>query len=191
MLRAIAEEHVHEVFRQHAERIAGGRGEDEQFLDLVFGLGFSLQGDGARAEAIRVEIEILRRGFAPDFVVQVAGLRGPANMDAGVGGFDDLDAAAAQFFVRRGVHAIYAVFALGGLGELEVQRGVVLPGPEGRVGRAAPEDEARAVWQRDDDILALRCPGLVIGDFGDFVRAGIGEERVVVAQLRLAGSEQW
>ncbi len=126
----------------------------------------------------------------PKLCNQVAGLRGPADVDAGGGGLDDLDAAAAQFLVGSGVDAVQPVRAARRFGELEVQRGVVLPGPERRVGRAAPEDKARAVRQCDDDILPLRCPGFVIRHLGDLVGAGVREQRVIIAQLGVDGSER-
>ena len=98
--------HVDEVLRQHAQRIARRRSEDEQFLDFVLGLGLGLEGDGARAEAIGVEIEILGRGFAPHLVIQVAGLSGSADVHPSGHGFDDLQPVAAQIFVGSGVDAI-------------------------------------------------------------------------------------
>src|SRR5262249_162773 len=130
----------------------------------------------ARAESIRIKVEILLSRIAPDLVVEIGGLVGPAHMDTGGRRFNDVYPSVAQFLVHERFDGVdKAIRQRAGFSPLITEAGVMLAGPEWDVARAAPKDKSRPVrkpyhyvlkgvgpaffiWQRTE------CPGMWISN---------------------------
>ena len=142
---AIQEENIHHVGREYFERIGRLRRQHDELTQFVVCFGITLNCEYACTKTVWIKVIVFDGGVAPYFVVEIARLIAPADVNPRGRRLHDPYATVAKFLIHQWLDAIDAVGRWRVFCPFVVEADVVPTGPKWYVIGTAPKDEPQAV----------------------------------------------